>query len=57
MSRGGVGAYIAAMRLLAAAKPWTYWVSPVLVIGAILAIVGVLVGYVVKVVSLKYPRQ
>jgi hypothetical protein len=45
------------MDLLAVAKPWTYWVSPILVIGAVLAIIGVLVGYVVKVVSLKYPRQ
>jgi hypothetical protein len=45
------------MHQLATAKPWTYWISPILVIGAILAVVGVLVGYVVKVVSLKYPRQ
>jgi len=45
------------MDLLATGKPWTYWVSPILTIGAILAVVAVLVGYIVKVVSLKYPRQ
>jgi hypothetical protein len=45
------------MHLLATAKPWTYWLSPILTLGAILAVVAVVVGYIVKVVSLKYPRQ
>lgn len=45
------------MHPLLAAKPWTYWISIVLVLGAALALVGVIIGYVVKVLSLKYPRQ
>ena len=43
--------------MLAAAKPWTYWISPVLVIGAVLAVVAISLGYIVKVVFAKYPRQ
>ncbi|MCU1460021.1 MAG: hypothetical protein JWO37_96 [Acidimicrobiales bacterium] len=45
------------MDLLATGKPWIYWVSPIITIGAIVAIIGVLIGYIVKVVALKYPRQ
>ncbi|MHB8669782.1 MAG: hypothetical protein ACYDAD_04345 [Acidimicrobiales bacterium] len=45
------------MDLLATAKPWTYWISFVLVLGAALTVVGIVVGYVLKVVSLRYPRQ
>jgi len=41
----------------AAAKPWTYWISPVLVIGAVLAVLAITAGYLMKVVSAKYPRQ
>src|SRR6266568_5061142 len=41
--------------LVAAAKPWTYWISPVLVIGAVLAVLAISFGYLVKVVSAKYP--
>ena len=45
------------MLLLATAKPWTYWIAPLLVLGAALAIIGVAVGYLIKVVAAKYPRQ
>ena len=45
------------MELLLAAKPWTYWISPVLVLGAVLAVLATVVGYLVKVVSAKYPKQ
>jgi preprotein translocase subunit Sss1 len=45
------------MFVLAAAKPWTYWISFVLVAGAVLAILGTVVGYLIKVTSAKYPRQ
>ena len=45
------------MDLLAAAKPWTYWLAPVLMLGAVLGVVGVFVGYLVRVVASKYPRQ
>jgi hypothetical protein len=43
--------------LIAAAKPWTYWISFVLVGSAVLAVIGLLVGYLVKVTSARYPRQ
>ncbi|MCU1450075.1 MAG: hypothetical protein JWP02_2245 [Acidimicrobiales bacterium] len=45
------------MLLLAAAKPWIYWLAPVLVLGAALALVAVVLGYLIKVTANKYPRQ
>ena len=42
---------------LAAAKPWIYWLAPVLVLGAVLAVIAIFVGYLIKVVGAKYPRQ
>jgi hypothetical protein len=48
---------VATVLLLAAAKPWIYWLAPLLVLGAALALVAILVGYLVKVVAAKYPRQ
>lgn len=45
------------MDLLAAAKPWTYWLAPLLVLVTLLAVVAVMVGYVVKVVAARYPRR
>jgi hypothetical protein len=45
------------MHVLAESKPWTYWISFVLVGAAVLAVLATIVGYIVKVVSLKYPRQ
>jgi len=45
------------MHLLAAAKPWTYWISWVLVAGAVLAVVATLIGYLVKVTAARYPKQ
>ena len=45
------------MFLLAAAKPWIYWLAPVLVLAAALAILALIVGYLFKVVAAKYPRQ
>jgi preprotein translocase subunit Sss1 len=45
------------MFVLAAAKPWTYWLAPLLVLGAVLAVLGIVVGYLIKVVAAKYPRQ
>ena len=44
------------MDLLAAAKPWTFWLAPLLVLVTVLALLAVLVGYVVKVVAARYPR-
>jgi hypothetical protein len=45
------------MDLLAAAKPWTYWLAPMLVLATVLALVAVMIGYVVKVVAARYPRR
>jgi hypothetical protein len=44
------------MDLLAAAKPWTFWLAPVLVLVTVLALVALMIGYVVKVVAARYPR-
>jgi uncharacterized membrane protein YgaE (UPF0421/DUF939 family) len=40
-----------------AAEVWTYWISFFILIPVILLCIGVAVAYVVKVVSLKYPKQ
>jgi hypothetical protein len=45
------------MLVLAAANPWTYWLAFLLVAGAALMILALGVGYVIKVVANKYPRQ
>lgn len=45
------------MHLLAAANPWIYWVAFLLIAGAALMIIALAVGYVIKVVAAKYPRQ
>jgi preprotein translocase subunit Sss1 len=45
------------MFLLAAAKPWIYWLAFLLVLGAALMIIGLVVGYLIKVVAAKDPRQ
>jgi len=43
--------------LLLAAKPWFYWIAPVLVLSAVLAVIATILGYYVKVTSNKYPRK
>jgi hypothetical protein len=44
------------MDLLAAAKPWTFWLAPLLVLVTVLALLALMIGYVVKVVAARYPR-
>jgi hypothetical protein len=44
------------MDLLAAAKPWTFWLAPLLVLVTFLALLALMIGYVVKVVAARYPR-
>jgi hypothetical protein len=46
-----------AFAVLLAAKVWTYWISIALIAGVVLTILAVGVGYLVKVVSMKYPKQ
>lgn len=43
--------------VLAEAKPWTYWMALPLVVGSALALLGVIVAYLLRVVAAKYPRQ
>ena len=45
------------MPLVLAAKVWHYWISIALLLGVALTLVALGVGYLVKVVSAKYPRQ
>jgi len=45
------------MLVLAAANPWIYWLAFLLIAGAGLMIIALAVGYVIKVVANKYPRQ
>jgi len=40
-----------------AAKVWHYWLAIPLLALPVLACVGLIVGYLVKVVGAKYPRQ
>jgi hypothetical protein len=39
-----------------AAKVWHYWIAPALVIGAIGAVLAVVVGYFMKVQRPRHPR-
>jgi len=39
---------------LAAAKPWHFWIAPVLALSFVGLVFMMLVGYVVKVLMLKY---
>jgi hypothetical protein len=43
--------------LVLAGEVWTYWISFFVLIGVVLLVLGIGVAYVVKVVSLKYPKQ
>lgn len=42
---------------LFAAKVWTYWLSIFIIVPIVLLVIGIGIAYLVKVVSLKYPRQ
>jgi len=39
------------------AKVWTFWIAVALVIPAILLAVGVIIGYLYKVVMPRYPKR
>lgn len=45
------------MSFLVAAKVWHYWISIVLFGGIVLALGALVVGYLVKVTSNRYPKQ
>lgn len=42
--------------LLAAAKPWAYWIAPVILVLSVLGVLAVILQYVFKVVAAKYPK-
>ncbi len=42
--------------LFAVAKPWAYWIAPLLVLVSVLAILMFILNYVFKVVAAKYPK-
>ena len=43
--------------MLLAGEVWHYWIAWALAIPAVLAVVAVVIGYLVKVQSLKYPKR
>lgn len=45
------------MDLIAAAKPWTYWLALPLAVASIVAVLAVVLRYLFKAVAVKYPRQ
>ena len=42
--------------LVAVAKPWAYWIAPLLVLVSVLALIRFVLQYVFKVVAAKYPK-
>ena len=42
--------------LLAVAKPWAYWIAPIILVFSVLGVLGVILQYVFKVVAAKYPK-
>jgi uncharacterized protein involved in cysteine biosynthesis len=42
--------------LFATAKPWAYWIAPILVAVSILGLLSVILRYVFAVVAAKYPK-
>lgn len=48
---------VVAVDLLADANPWTYWMALPLVVAGVLAVLGVIAAYLVRVIGAKYPRQ
>ncbi|MDQ6910677.1 MAG: hypothetical protein M3Z84_07855 [Actinomycetota bacterium] len=45
------------MDLLAVAKPWTYWLAPVVFLLSVLGVLAFFLRYLLKVVAAKYPKQ
>ncbi len=42
--------------LLAVAKPWAYWIAPIILVFSVLGVLAVILQYVFKVVAAKYPK-
>lgn len=43
--------------VIAATKPWAYWLAPVLTLMTVLALLGWFIAYLVKVTASRYPKQ
>jgi hypothetical protein len=43
--------------MVLAAQVWVYWVAMALFIGALVTVIALVVGYLVKVVSPQYPKR
>ena len=41
---------------LAVAKPWAYWIAPMILAASVLGVLAVILQYVFKVVAAKYPK-
>ncbi|MDQ3642959.1 MAG: hypothetical protein M3450_16210, partial [Actinomycetota bacterium] len=42
--------------LFSVAKPWAYWIAPMILVASVLGVLGVILNYVFKVVAAKYPK-
>ena len=42
--------------LFAVAKPWAYWIAPILMLLSVFAVLAYILMYVFKVVAAKYPK-
>jgi hypothetical protein len=45
------------VELLAVAKPWTYWIAPVVFFISVVGVLSLFLRYLLKVVAAKYPKQ
>jgi uncharacterized protein involved in cysteine biosynthesis len=52
----GAGTVAGMDLLLATAKPWAYWIAPIIVVLSVLGVLSVILQYVFKVVAAKYPK-
>jgi len=43
--------------VVATAKPWAYWIAPLLVLVSVLGVLSVFLQYIFKVVAAKYPKS
>lgn len=43
--------------LFSAARPWAYWIAPMVLVASVLAVLAYVVMYVFKVNGAKYPKN
>ncbi len=42
--------------VVAVTRPWHFWIGAVMIFGALLLVLAIVVGYLVRVAAAKYPR-